>query len=68
MLHHVPTAEPQDAVFSEMARVLRPGSLVVLNDSVAGEDIAAFHVDDVFNPIHPAAVADRLGAAQARRA
>lgn len=61
MLHHVPTAAEQDAVFSEMARVLRPGALVALTDSMAGDDIAAFHVDDVFNPVDPGTVADRLG-------
>jgi SAM-dependent methyltransferase len=60
MLHHVPTAELQDRLFAEVARVLRPGGLFVAADSVASDDLAAFHHDDVYNPIDPDAVAGRL--------
>jgi SAM-dependent methyltransferase len=63
MLHHVPTAEMQDRVFAEVARVLRPGGLFVASDSVASDELAAFHHDDVYNPIDPSAVAARLTAA-----
>jgi SAM-dependent methyltransferase len=63
MLHHVPTAELQDRLFAEVARVLRPGGLFVASDSVASDDLAAFHHDDVYNPIDPDSVASRLSAA-----
>jgi len=63
MLHHVPTAELQDRLFAEVARVLRPGGLFVAADSVASDDLAAFHEDDVYNPIDPDTLAARLTAA-----
>jgi ubiquinone/menaquinone biosynthesis C-methylase UbiE len=63
MLHHVPTAEQQDALFAEVARVLRPGAPFVVSDSVASDDLARFHVDDVYNPVDPATVDQRLTAA-----
>ena len=63
MLHHVPTPELQDRLFAEVARVLRPGGLFVASDSVASDDLAALHDDDVYNPVDPALVADRLAAA-----
>ena len=63
MLHHVPTAELQNRVFGEVARVLRPGGQFVAADSCATEDLAALHVDDIYNPIDPAGLADRLAAA-----
>jgi SAM-dependent methyltransferase len=60
MLHHVPTAELQDLLFGEVARVLRPGALFVASDSLASDDLRAFHHDDIYNPIDPAAVQSRL--------
>jgi SAM-dependent methyltransferase len=63
MLHHVPTAEMQDHLFAEVARVLRPGGVFVASDSMASADLAAFHVDDVYNPIDPTTVEARLRAA-----
>lgn len=63
MLHHVPTAELQDRLFAEVARVVRPGGLFVACDSVASDDLAAFHHDDVYNPVEPGGVGDRLRAA-----
>ncbi|HEU4841433.1 MAG TPA: class I SAM-dependent methyltransferase [Ilumatobacteraceae bacterium] len=62
MLHHVPTVELQDAMFREVHRVLRPGGLLVANDSVGREELAAFHVDDTYNPVDPTTLDDRLGA------
>ena len=61
MLHHVP-AERQDALFAEVLRVLRPGGLFVANDSVASDDLAAFHVDDLYAPIDADGLEDRLAA------
>ena len=58
MLHHVPTPELQDAIFSEVARVLRPGGVFTGQDSLDSEEFRALHVDDVCVPIDP----DTLGA------
>lgn len=63
MLHHVPTAELQDRLFADVVRVLRPGGLLVVSDSVASDELAALHGDDVYNPIDPTTVEDRLRAA-----
>lgn len=60
MLHHVPSAQLQDRVLAEVQRVLRPGGLLVAGDSVASEDLEAFHVDDVYCPIDPDGLTDRL--------
>jgi SAM-dependent methyltransferase len=60
MLHHVPTVELQDRLFAEVARVLRPGAVFVASDSLASEDLAGFHRDDVYNPVDPATVHERL--------
>lgn len=63
MLHHVPTVELQDQIFHEVARVLRPGGLLVANDGVARDDFEALHVDDIYNPVDPATLDERLRAA-----
>jgi SAM-dependent methyltransferase len=63
MLHHVPTTELQDALFAEVVRVLRPGGVFVASDSVASDDLAALHTDDVYNPVDPTTVEARLATA-----
>ena len=63
MLHHVPTADRQDELFAEVARVLRPGATFVASDSVASDELAALHHDDVYNPVDPSTVEGRLVAA-----
>jgi ubiquinone/menaquinone biosynthesis C-methylase UbiE len=63
MLHHVPTAELQDRLFAELARVLAPRGIVVFSDSVASDDLAAVHDGDVYNPVDPATLPGRLTAA-----
>ena len=63
MLHHVPEAAMQDAIFAELARILRPGGLFVAADAVYDEATEAFHEDDVYNPIDPATLTARLTAA-----
>ncbi|OBF36678.1 methyltransferase type 11 [Mycobacterium sp. ACS1612] len=63
MLHHVPTAELQDRLFAEVARVLRPGSALVASDSLASEELRAHHEDDTYNPVDPASLPDRLAGA-----
>lgn len=63
MLHHVPTPVLQDRVFTEVARVLRPGGQFVAADSLASAELAALHVGDIYNPVQPRELADRLTAA-----
>ena len=63
MLHHVAPAERQDRLFSEMARVLRPGAALVASDSLDSDDLAAAHEDDTYNPVNPASLQTRLTAA-----
>jgi ubiquinone/menaquinone biosynthesis C-methylase UbiE len=60
MLHHVPTNELQDRLFSEVARVLRPGAPLVASDSLGSDDLAAHHSDDTYNPVDPDTLPDRL--------
>ncbi len=60
MFHHVPTVELQDRLLAEIFRVLRPEGLLVASDSVASDDLAALHIDDVYNPVDPATLYDRL--------
>lgn len=60
MLHHIPDPADQDRALAEIARVLRPGGLLLGTD---GEDTAArraLHVDDVFTPIDPTGLPERL--------
>ena len=63
MLHHVPTADLQDRIFAELARVVAPGGTVVLSDSVHSDGLESFHVDDTYNPVDPATLEARLTAA-----
>jgi SAM-dependent methyltransferase len=60
MLHHVPTVGAQDRVLSELARVLQSGGVLAAADSVASDELRAFHAGDTYNPIDPADLADRL--------
>jgi len=62
MLHHVPTADAQDGIFAELARVLRPGGLLVAADAVYDQATEAFHEGDTYNPIDPDTLAARLRA------
>jgi SAM-dependent methyltransferase len=61
MLHHIPTAEAQDAVFAEMARVLAPDGVLVAADGIENEATRQFHLDDIYNPIDPETLHRRLG-------
>jgi SAM-dependent methyltransferase len=60
MLHHVPTAAAQDRLLAEVLRVLRPGGVLIGSDSLGSNDLHHFHVDDVYNPVEPAALLTRL--------
>jgi SAM-dependent methyltransferase len=63
MLHHVPTGDLQDLLFSEVARVLQPGGVLVLSDSIASPELEALHVGDTYNPVDPDGIELRLGTA-----
>ncbi len=63
MLHHIAPASQQDRVFTELARVLVPGGVLVAADGVYSEETAAFHEDDTYNPIDPDDLSGRLGSA-----
>ena len=63
MLHHVPTREVQDAILTELARVLRPGGILVAADAVYSTDLLAFHEGDTYNPIDPDGLEARLDTA-----
>lgn len=64
MLHHIPSAEQQDRVFSEVARVLRPGGVFAGTDSVGtGAFFRLIHVGDIRVTIDPGGLPARLEAA-----
>ncbi|MPY94464.1 MAG: methyltransferase domain-containing protein [Acidimicrobiia bacterium] len=63
MLHHVPSLELQDRLFTEAARVVRPGGVFFGVDSLGGPAFEAFHHDDVCVAVDPLTLADRLTAA-----
>jgi SAM-dependent methyltransferase len=63
VLHHMPTAGDHDRLFSEVARVLRPGGIFVGVDARDLEPIRANHAGDTFNPVPPGTLPGRLQAA-----
>ena len=60
MLHHVPTAEAQDALLAEACRVLRPGAWMLGVDSLDNPGFRDFHRGDVCVPVDPATLGRRL--------
>jgi SAM-dependent methyltransferase len=54
MLHHLPTQALQLATLCEAFRLLRPGGVLLGADSLASQELHAFHEGDVYNPIDPA--------------
>lgn len=60
MLHHVPTAEGQDALLRESIRVLRAGGVLAGSDSRISLRLRLFHLFDTFNPVDPEALPGRL--------
>ncbi|MDX6708883.1 MAG: hypothetical protein QOI48_4729 [Solirubrobacteraceae bacterium] len=64
MLHHVPSPDLQDRLFSEVRRVLRPGAPFVGTDSTGrGIGFALLHIGDTKVVIDPAGLERRLQAA-----
>ncbi len=60
VLHHIPSAELQDAALAEMARVLRGGGLLVGSDGLDTAERRRVHHNDVFVAVDPATLAARL--------
>jgi SAM-dependent methyltransferase len=60
MLHHVPSPELQDALFAEVARVIRPGAPLIAVDSITSDALRDFHERDTYMPIDPKALPERL--------
>ena len=60
MLHHVPSQQAQDLLFSAVHRALRPGGVLVAVDSLDTERIRQGHLDDVFVPLDPETLGARL--------
>src|ERR1019366_9837048 len=60
MLHHVPTAELQDSLFREAARVLRPGGLFAGTDRLDSAGFREVHTDDISVPLAPPWLQARL--------
>jgi len=64
MLHHVPSPEAQDRLFSEVARVLRPGGAFAGTDSTGrGPGFALLHVGDTKVVLDPDELPRRLAGA-----
>jgi len=60
MLHHVPSPEQQNQLFSEAARVLRPGGTFAGSDSRLSLRLRMLHVRDTMVVIDPATLPNRL--------
>lgn len=60
MLHHIPSAALQDAALAELARVLRPGGVLVGSDGLDTPDRRRVHEGDIFVPVDSDTLAERL--------
>jgi SAM-dependent methyltransferase len=63
MLHHVPSAQRQDRLFAEAARVLRPDGVFAGSDSRLSLRFRLVHVGDTMVVVDPATLPGRLRAA-----
>jgi ubiquinone/menaquinone biosynthesis C-methylase UbiE len=63
MLHHVPSTQMQDRLFTEAYRVLRPGGVFAGTDSVSGLGFRLIHLSDTLTPVNPDTLPHRLSAA-----
>ena len=63
MLHHVPSAELQDRLLAEVARVLRPGGVFAGIDSRYSRGFRLLHLFDTMVVVDPATFPGRLAAA-----
>ena len=60
MLHHVPSVDLQDRLFAEVHRLIRPGGVLVGQDSLASDELRELHVDDTYVPVDPETLGARL--------
>jgi SAM-dependent methyltransferase len=60
MLHHVHSVEAQDELFAQAYRVLRDGGSFAGSDSIASPGLRSFHHDDIYTPVDPHTLAERL--------
>jgi ubiquinone/menaquinone biosynthesis C-methylase UbiE len=60
MLHHIPSAALQDAALAELRRVLRVGGVLVGSDGLDTPERRRVHQGDIFVPVDPGALEDRL--------
>ncbi|MEO7196348.1 MAG: class I SAM-dependent methyltransferase [Pseudonocardiaceae bacterium] len=60
MLHHVSSPERQDRLFTEVARVLRPGGSFAGSDSRLSLRFRLLHVGDTLVALNPATLPHRL--------
>jgi ubiquinone/menaquinone biosynthesis C-methylase UbiE len=60
MLHHVPTKKLQDAIFTEAARVLRPGGTYCGSDGQLNFRFRLLHLGDTMNVVDAATFPGRL--------
>jgi SAM-dependent methyltransferase len=63
MLHHVPSPDLQDRLFSEAWRVLRPSGVFAGFDAVGSFLFRLVHLGDTYTPVDPNALESRLQAA-----
>jgi SAM-dependent methyltransferase len=64
MLHHVPSAQLQDRLLAEAARVLRSGGMFAGTDSIGtSRAFKLLHVRDTLVPVAPQALPERLESA-----
>jgi SAM-dependent methyltransferase len=60
MLHHIPSAEQQNRLFAEAARVLRPGGVFAGSDSRLSLRFRILHIGDTMVIVDPDTLPDRL--------
>ena len=63
MLHHIPTPELQDVALAELARVLRPGSVLAGSDGLDTPARLEIHEGDIFVPVDSDTLEARVRAA-----
>jgi len=60
VLHHIPSARQQDAALAQIARVLRRGGVLVGTDGLDTAQRRRVHRGDIFVPVDPSTLAQRL--------
>lgn len=62
MLHHLPSAQLQNQLFTEAYRVLMPGGILAGTDSRSGLAFRLIHLADTLTPVDPDTLPRRLSA------